>query len=187
MRILCFGDSNTYGYDPRSYLGGRYGPENRWPELLGRITGWEVINQGMNGRQIPRNHSPQRLLDRYKPVDLFAVMLGTNDLLQGASAHQAAGRMEAFLKKMVPRCPLLLISPSPVQRGAWVPTDALVEESRRLAECWGLVAQGLNIPFADTRNWDLQLAFDGVHLTENGHHVFAARLGEFLKKMDFPS
>ena len=24
MNVICFGDSNTYGYDPRSYLGGRY-------------------------------------------------------------------------------------------------------------------------------------------------------------------
>ena len=23
MNVICFGDSNTYGYDPRSYLGGR--------------------------------------------------------------------------------------------------------------------------------------------------------------------
>ena len=23
-RILCFGDSNTYGYDPRSYFGSQY-------------------------------------------------------------------------------------------------------------------------------------------------------------------
>ena len=24
MKVICFGDSNTYGYDPRGYLGGRY-------------------------------------------------------------------------------------------------------------------------------------------------------------------
>ncbi len=33
-RILCFGDSNTYGYDPRSYLGGRYPASVRWTALL---------------------------------------------------------------------------------------------------------------------------------------------------------
>ena len=30
-RLLCYGDSNTYGYDPRSYLGGRYPDSIRWP------------------------------------------------------------------------------------------------------------------------------------------------------------
>ena len=33
-RLLCYGDSNTYGYDPRSYLGGRYPQSVRWTALL---------------------------------------------------------------------------------------------------------------------------------------------------------
>ena len=32
--MLCFGDSNTYGYDPRSYLGSRYPTEERWTGIL---------------------------------------------------------------------------------------------------------------------------------------------------------
>ena len=24
MKVICYGDSNTYGYDPRGWLGGRY-------------------------------------------------------------------------------------------------------------------------------------------------------------------
>lgn len=52
MRILCFGDSNTYGCDPRSLLGERYPPNARWPELL-RSSGWEAVNCGQNGREVP--------------------------------------------------------------------------------------------------------------------------------------
>lgn len=48
-RILCFGDSNSYGYDPRSYLGGRYPASVRWTALL-EAAGWMVINEGENGR-----------------------------------------------------------------------------------------------------------------------------------------
>ena len=36
MKILCFGDSNTYGYDPRSYFGGQYLAQHRWVDLLHR-------------------------------------------------------------------------------------------------------------------------------------------------------
>ena len=53
-RILCYGDSNTYGYDPRSYLGGRYPESVRWTSLL-NTDDWETINEGMNGRCIPRS------------------------------------------------------------------------------------------------------------------------------------
>ena len=39
-KILCFGDSNTYGYDPRSCLGGRYPDSVRWTALL-EAAGWD--------------------------------------------------------------------------------------------------------------------------------------------------
>ena len=39
MQILCFGDSNTYGFAPRSYLGDRYPAEvsARMERFLGRL------------------------------------------------------------------------------------------------------------------------------------------------------
>ena len=54
MKVLCFGDSNTYGYDPRSYFGGRYAADSRWVDLLARKTGWKVENLGEPGREIPQ-------------------------------------------------------------------------------------------------------------------------------------
>ena len=182
MRILCFGDSNTYGYDPRGFFGDRYGAEDRWVDLLAKQTGWEVINAGANGREIPRKPYTFRLLTEHAPVDVFLVMLGTNDLLQGATAKEAADRMEAFLNQLLPHCQqILLVAPPPMKRGAWVPTDELVAESIHLAEEYKLLAENLNIPFVDTRHWNIELAFDGVHFTASGHHVFAEKLGKELR------
>lgn len=96
-RILCYGDSNTYGYDPRSYVGGRYSEDVRWTALL-QAQGWDVVNAGENGRSIPRNdweiEALVQMLRRQKP-EIATVMLGTNDLLQspGISAAGCAGRM----------------------------------------------------------------------------------------------
>ena len=182
MRILCFGDSNTYGYDPRGFFGDRYGAGDRWVDLLAKQTGWEMINAGANGREIPRNPYALRLLTEHAPVDIFLVMLGTNDLLQGASAKEAATRMEAFLNLLLPHCKsILLVAPPPMKRGAWVPTDKLVTESIRLAEEYTLLAEKLNIPFVDTREWNIELTFDGVHFTEEGHHTFAESLRKELR------
>lgn len=183
MRIQCFGDSNTYGYDPRGFFGDRYGAANRWPDLLSEWTGWEVINLGSNGREIPRNSDTLRQLSEHAPVDIFLVMLGTNDLLQGATAQETAARMEAFLNQLLPHCKsILLVSPPPMKRGAWVPTDWLVSESVRLAEEYKAVAQKLRIPFIDTRGWNIGLTFDGVHFTEEGHHTFAANIAIEIKQ-----
>ena len=182
MRILCFGDSNTYGYDPRGFFGDRYDAEDRWGALLAKQTGHKVINAGANGREIPRNSYALRLLTEQQAVDIFLVMLGTNDLLQGASAKEAATRMEAFLTPLLPHCKqILLVAPPPMTRGAWVPTDDLVTESIHLAEEYKLLAEKQNILYIDTRNWDIELCFDGVHFTAAGHHTFANRLIEYLK------
>lgn len=182
VRILCFGDSNTYGYDPRGYFGDRYDAGNRWVDLLAKQTGYECINAGANGREIPRNLYALRLFTEHTPVDIFLVMLGTNDLLQGASAKEAADRMEAFLNQLLPHCmQILLAAPPPMKRGAWVPTDELVAESIHLAEEYKLLAEKMNISFVDTHRWNIELAFDGVHFTEAGHHTFAENLRKELR------
>ena len=92
MNVICFGDSNTYGYDPRGYFGGRYEADNRWVDILAAETGWTISNMGQNGREIP-SAAPTFPAD----TDLLIVMLGTNDLLQGRSPEQAAERLERFL------------------------------------------------------------------------------------------
>ena len=46
-RILCFGDSNTYGYNPK---GGRYGESERWTARLAARLGATVIEEGLGGR-----------------------------------------------------------------------------------------------------------------------------------------
>ena len=182
VRILCFGDSNTYGYDPRGFFGDRYGAEDRWVDLLAKQTGLECINAGANGREIPRSPYALHLFTEHAPIDVFLVMLGTNDLLQGASAKEAANRMETFLHPLLLHCKqILLTAPPPMKRGAWVPTDELVTESIHLAEEYKLLAETLNIPFVDTREWNIELTFDGVHFTDVGHHAFAEKLGKELR------
>lgn len=166
MKLLCFGDSNTYGYDPRGFFGGRY--DRCWTDLLDSHT---VISMGQNGCTIPRQQVS------FPEYDLLLVMLGTNDLLQGASAPETARRMEAFL---LPLRQVILIAPPPMKRGAWVATHALVAESRRLASEYRRLAEKLGIPFIDTSDWAIELAFDGVHFTEKGHQIFAKKLLDSL-------
>lgn len=192
MKILCFGDSNTCGYDPRSFGGGRYPERTRWTGLLNRPPEWEIVNCGENGREIPRRESEleqaARLLDRIGP-DLLLVMLGGNDLLTHPefSAEDVTARMEVFLTQ-VPRHPaagsrnagLLLIAPPPMKPGAWVAEERLLTQSARLGGCYEGLARRLGIGFADAGAWDIPLAFDGVHFSEEGHRHFAGRLRRIL-------
>lgn len=177
MNVVCFGDSNTYGYDPRSYLGSRYDSDSRWVDILAVETGWTVCNMGQNGREIP-SAAPAFPDD----TDLLIVMLGTNDLLQGRSPEQAAGRLERFLSGVsMDRSKVLLIAPPPVTLGAWVSSPQLIDDSCTFARLCQALAEQLGTRFADAGKWDIPLAYDGVHFTEQGHKTFAAGLLEELK------
>ena len=171
MKILCFGDSNTYGYDPRSWCGEPY--QTTWVDALGS----HAINAGENGREI--RHSVVRLnqlLERHKPVDLLIIMLGTNDLLQGNAPETVAARMEHFLECVqFEKSKILLLAPPPMKLGEWVPSRGLVDASRALYALY----QGLGVRC--TGGWDIPLAFDGVHFTEEGHLAFAEHLMRYLK------
>ena len=177
MNVICFGDSNTYGYDPRSYLGDRYDVDSRWVDILAEETGWTVRNLGENGREIPTS-APDFPAD----TDLLIGMLGTNDLLQGRSPEQAAARLERFLAGIsLDRSKVLLIAPPPMTLGAWVPSQQLIDDSNAFAQFCQVLAERLGIRFADAGKWDILLAYDGVHFTEQGHRAFAAGLLEELK------
>ena len=177
MNIICFGDSNTYGYDPRSYFGGRYDADSRWVDILAEKTGWTIRNLGQNGREIPSSAPPLPA-----DTDLLIVTLGTNDLLQGKSPEQTAGRLERFLSGIsLERSKLLLIAPPPVALGEWVPSQQLIDDSRAFAGLCQALAERLGIRFADAGKWDIPLAYDGVHFTEQGHRAFAAGLLEELR------
>lgn len=181
MRILCFGDSNTYGYDPCSPLESRYPAQQRWVDILAGKLGCECINAGQNGREIPVREWELREFDRLlaenAPVDLLAILLGTNDLLQGNSVEAVTRRMENFLTHVHPvPLQILLISPPPMQRGAWVSTLELIEVSSSLRNGYKALSERFGVHFADAGMWDISLTYDGVHFTEEGHRAFAERL-----------
>lgn len=176
MRITCYGDSNTWGFDPRGPFGERYC--HPWPELLARKLSCTVINQGENGREIPKDN-----MQFPEDTDLLVVMLGTNDLLQFWTPEAAAGKMESFLKSLdIASHKILLVSPPPMCFGQWVQDQELIDDSLTLARCYGELAQRLGIRYLDAGQWNLPLAYDGVHLTEEAHEAFANCLTDYIKK-----
>ena len=185
-RILCIGDSNTFGHDPRSYGGDRYPRDVRWTGRLERPDR-EVVNAGRNGACIPREAEfpgVEAVIHRNMPLDAVVVMLGTNDLLRGAGPEEASARMEKLLSIIKPRLDgarLLLVSPPPMERGSWVPTDELVGRSKALSRLYQAAAEKVGAEFADAGKWGVELIFDGVHFSPAGHAAFAAGL---WKKLD---
>ena len=200
-RLLCYGDSNTYGYDPRSYLGGRYPESIRWTALL-KGCGWKVHNAGGNGRSIPRSDREIDIAVQAlcrMDADILTVMLGSNDLLQATrtSAKECAERMERFLTALLNADgwsnsrKILLVAPPPMALGAWVQDEEIIAASRYLPECYEDTARPLGIDYADAGAWGVGLSYDGVHFSEKGHLTFAkgmqTALRHFALKESMPS
>ena len=203
-KAFFYGDSNTYGYDPASYFGGRYPRGVRWTSILAdRLAGeWEIAADGMPGRVIP---SGRRALEYFRgslragmPVDLFAVMLGTNDILgtRHPDAKRTAGEMVDLVtvveefgipQIMIIAPPGIEFTPSSFEMsyvcGDSSSADLYCEEGRKLTEAYRNIAARRGLLFADASSWALEFAFDGVHLSENGHAVFAQEMEKELRQI----
>ena len=182
MKILCYGDSNTYGYDGDAPFGARFEADSRWPELLGRMLGCEAVNCGLNGRRVPRFRrsveADLALLRRHGDGALILVMLGTNDLLCEAEPEDIAAHLDAFLGALcaaLPQSAVLLCAPPPV--AGYEPGF------RALAEAYERLAAGRGLLFADTGPWGIPTGGDGLHFSARGHRLFAARMGQTLRAL----
>ncbi len=184
-----YGDSNTYGYDPRGLLGGRYPAEHRWADVLAEDLkdSWMILANGMNGRQIPASDFDYTVFERslrkaetaFREAglgfDLFAVMLGTNDYeyMWGPNVPAVTERMEKFLlylkaQPTLAETRILLIAPPLL-----LERDLFTESYRALAEKHGT-------DFMSAAELRPEMAFDGEHLTERGSLEFAGHLKDYL-------
>ena len=119
--VLCYGDSNTWGYDPWTRL--RYPPSVRWTGVLAERLGpvYRVVEEGLNGRTTrwddpmePGRNGQMYLgpcIESHAPLDLIVVMLGTNDLKRRFNltssdiAESAAGLAEEASRIAGAKCP----------------------------------------------------------------------------------
>lgn len=186
-RVLFYGDSNTYGYDPRGFLGGRYSSELIWVSRVREALkdSWTVMTDGMNGREIPSSPLTMQALDRTlkrcAPLDLFAVMLGSNDLLfSDPDPQKAADKMERMLEHVTvvlerenrrAQAEILLIAP-PLD---YSDGERLKKASVQLGVLYRELAERKHYHFLDVGSQNFSLAFDGLHFSEEGHR----QMGEF--------
>jgi lysophospholipase L1-like esterase len=205
--VLCYGDSNTWGYAPAT--GTRYPRDVRWPGVLAAELGesYEVIPEGLNGRTTVwddpieeyKNGSRQLIpcIKSHKPLDLVVIMLGTNDLKQRFSllAEDVARGAALLASKVMAsdtgrdgRAPqVLLVAPPPI-----VDSDVFsaifvgaVEKSKHLGAAFAAQAEELGCAFLDAGSVATSSLVDGIHLEPESHaalgRAVAARVREMLE------
>lgn len=197
-RILCFGDSNTWGYIAGSAE--RYPSDIRWTGLIAKALGegYEIVEEGQNGRTTvwddPAEGEKNGLrylepcLESQKPLDLVILFLGSNDLkvkFSLGSLEIALGveRLIRMVKMSESgpggRAPEILILAPPVMS----PQGDLVErfeggpeKARRLAGHLEALSKRYGCAFLDTDPHVELDMIDGVHLSAAGHKKLAAAI-----------
>ena len=172
--VLCFGDSNTYGYDPAGMRDGtavRYAQDVRWCGVVQRDLGegWHVIEEGLNGR-----------------TTVFNVT--ASDIARGAMALIRAVR--AFPWTDAAPCPrILLMAPIKIkpQIADVYMTDfdeRSVEASEHFGEYYAHVAEQFGCDFLNAAEFAEPGDIDYLHMMPESHeslgHAVAAKLQEML-------
>jgi len=197
--LMAFGDSNTHGTPPMPALGtlGRHPPGTRWPDVAARRLGWTVLAEGLPGRTTVHDDPIEgahrngltvlpALLESHRPLDVVAILLGTNDLKAryGLPAIDIALGLERLARVVLASTAgpggaapgVLLIAPVPIlEAGCLAEVFAGgAATSRALAAHLAGVAARLGVPFLDAGGVAGVDPLDGVHLDLPAH----AALGE---------
>ncbi len=205
IRILCYGDSNTWGYISGSDHQ-RHSKSERWPGALQEMLNddrFEIIEEGLNGRTLTseekRTDKEGRsgatylipCLDSHDPIDLVIIMLGTNELKTEFYRNpKEIGEIfeEFFVKKIINRksqfrgtCPKLMILTPPVITKENPKFIGGVEKSEKLNDIYQDIALRNNCYFIGNEEW--KTGEDGIHLSRDSHRVIASILSRKIKEI----
>lgn len=212
INILCYGDSNTYGYNP--FNGQRFGTDERWTGLLQSMLGrnYNIIEEGLNGRTTVLDDPFNETLNGLKyfdialktnyPVDLVIIMLGTNDLKQrfnmpaidiadgaGMIIDKAINISKLNNKEHEP-CKVLLVSPihigEDIEKSVFAESfggNSAREKSLQLAKYYEQVAKQRGVYFMDAGFYVNPSHEDSLHLDKEGHRILAYAFKDKIKEI----
>ncbi len=110
MNIVCYGDSNTYGFNPLD--GGCY--ETNWVDIVRENYKDDfVVNAGLNGRLVePRQFLYDVTLRQYAPIGLLVIMLGTNNVDHLEPVEHITVGLHVMLRRALSKAEhILLLAP----------------------------------------------------------------------------
>lgn len=210
MQILCYGDSNTYGYDPVSRQ--RHPKDKRWTGILKKMLGseHEIMEQGCNGRTtiFPQPgeewksglYALKVVLNTCKPIDLMIMMLGSNDLKEvyNVSAEEIAKGAEVliqetreFMMKKTGTVPMIILA-SPIELGEGIMethfndefNEESIQKSKELAFYYEQVAKRQNCLFFNAAEYASPSKEDCLHMMPDQHEKLAKAFYEVIKSIE---
>lgn len=201
-KILCFGDSNTYGYIPNN--GARYDKNTRWTGVLSLLSHgkFKIIEGGCNNRTAFAANPAGKIFTGYEILpelltddfDAVVLAIGINDtqFLYNLSSIEIASGVEKLInivKVKSPQAKILLVAPSilteDVLNGnfACLFDRTSIEKSRQLPLLYQKIAEKQNIEFLDLNSVAKTSSLDGLHYAPEQHLKIAQAIFTILSEL----
>ena len=206
-RVLCYGDSNTWGFDPVSKK--RIDYQERWTGLLQNELGeaYQVLEEGLNGRTTVWNDPIEGYkngleylvpcIESHSPLDLIIVMLGTNDIKKrfSLSAYDIGAGLSKLVNTAFNVCDqvqdytpeILIVSPLHLTNlqeswlGEMFDFENGSKTSRRLHLLYEDIAKQHDCYYMNAADVTCPSMEDGVHFDRLGHKLFADAVSKIVK------
>lgn len=212
INVLCYGDSNTYGYNPLD--GGRFSSEERWTGRLQSMLGknYKIIEAGQNGRTAIADDPYDSFANGEKyfdlalrssyPVDLVVIMLGSNDLKIefNMQAQDIANGVAKIVEKAINMTkeknqdnkPSKVLLVSPIHIGENVEGSIFSDsfggniarqKSLEFSKYYKKVASDYDVYFMDAGYYVKACHEDELHLDGEGHRILAYAFKDKIKEI----
>ena len=207
-RIVCFGDSLTWGANPKEIA--RFDEEDRWPMVLQAELGddYQVIEEAQPGRTISNDDPAENdkngikyivpCVESHDPFDLLVIMLGTNDCKRkfANSAMDIGGEMRLMIEKVLAfrdfRCiskfKVMIIAPPVISeaiKDSWIGDSFGFENAHKvssgLAKWYKETADMYGCAFMNADDYVKTSDIDGVHLDPEEQRKLGRAVAEYIK------
>lgn len=203
-KILCFGDSNTYGYTPAT--GVRLDECTRWTGRLSALLEKEylILEEGMNNRNgFFKNPQSIKLcgvdylpiyLQNHKDIDICILALGTNDAqffynLDKQTVQNGLQSLTNSLLDANSETKIIIIPPVKIQpnilNGIFSMQFDLssVKRIEDTFEEYKNFAQTNGFYYLDLNEFVKPSEADGLHYSVESHKIIAEKVAEFVRSM----
>lgn len=202
-KVLCFGDSNTYGFVPEKCT--RYDKNTRWTGVLQALCGsdFSIIEGGCNNRTAfvdnpaGAEQTGYKILPEYFTKDYFDIVvlaIGINDLQLFfrptlEEFEQGIEKLIKITKDLSPNAKIILVCPSKLDLAgiksgvfSFQFDEISVEKSYHLPQIYKKLAEKYACELVDLNEIVKVSPLDGLHFSAESHKTIAENLYKNLKQ-----
>lgn len=190
-KILCFGDSNTFGFNPSNF--NRYSISERWSGILSQK--YNVVEKGCNNRTCFNNKAELNSLETIiKYIDNnitdLILQIGINDLQfqYNITLENFEIGLENLIRLINPKINIVLLCPNVIDRCilssnfSSLFNEKSIEKSKNLIEIYKKISKKYNCHLINLNDYLTLSNRDGLHYDIENHKILANLLIEYFDK-----